>query len=118
MDMVIMNLWEAFFSNPKTDTQAGTLPDDVQEIKVSAKIKERIVPEKFRADVEALKNYVGESAFKPNSVITLKLSELLTIIPRERKRSDAYKSLVEYLAQEQRIVLNILSRKKNYEEKQ
>ena len=69
-----------------------------------------IVPDKFKEDIEALETYIGrklESGF----CIKVDLSELLTVIPRERKRTDAYNTLVQYLKDEFGIDLIINSKK-------
>lgn len=69
-----------------------------------------IVPSEFREDVDNLKNYVGENNWKPGLEISLFLSELLDICPRERKRSDSYRKLIAYLDEEQQIKLIIKRR--------
>lgn len=66
-----------------------------------------IVPEKFREDVSALTNYVGEAGFKSGLSIEVSLNELLGIVPRQRKRTDAYDTLVKYLKDELNITLTI-----------
>lgn len=66
-----------------------------------------IVPEKFREDVAALTAYVGEKRFKEGLTIEVSLSELLGIVPRNRRRSDAYDSLAKYLKSELDITLTI-----------
>ena len=70
-----------------------------------------IVPEKFREDVAALTKYVGEARFKSGLTIEVTLAELLGIVPRKRKRTDAYSSLVKYLKDECDITLTIKSSK-------
>ena len=69
-----------------------------------------IVPSQFNDDVERLKDYVGAEYWKSGLVIELYLQELLSICPRDRKRSDAYKKLIDYLADEQNITLIIKSK--------
>ncbi len=108
-------LRQAFFSQIKTEGLGNPLPEK-REIRISAETTGRIIPQKYQSDVESLRNYVGAENFKLGSVLSIKLSELLTVIPRERRRIDAYKGLVQYLANEQGIILNITSRKtKKYE---
>lgn len=70
-----------------------------------------IVPEKFREDVAALKNYMGEAQFKNGLNIEVSLAELLDIVPRQRRRTDAYDSLAKYLKSELDITLTIKSQK-------
>ena len=52
---------------------------------------------------------------KSGLCIELELSELLEILPRERRRKDAYDKLVKFLAEEMKITLTIKSR--NYDNK-
>ena len=69
-----------------------------------------IVPDKFRKDIEALEDYTGRK-LESGLCIKVDLSELLTVIPRERKRTDAYNTLVQYLRDEFGIELIINSKK-------
>lgn len=75
-----------------------------------------IVPDTFKSDIENLKAYVGEDRWQRGLQISLSLQELLSICPRERKRSDAYGKLIQYLVDEWNINLIIL-KSKNYEKK-
>lgn len=70
-----------------------------------------IVPDKFRKDIEALEEYTGRK-LESGLCIRVGLSELLTIIPRERKRTDSYNTLVQYLKDEFGIDLIINSKKR------
>lgn len=81
--------------------EASAKPDDKQ-ITIT-----HIVPEKFRVDVKALTNYVGEVGFKSGLSIEVSLNELLSVVPRQRKRTDAYDTLVKYLKDELNITLTI-----------
>lgn len=74
--------------------------------------KPLIVPLQFRDDVEKLKTYVGDDNWKPGLTIELELRDLLTICPRERRRSDAFKKLIDYLKDEQKIELKIKTKKR------
>lgn len=69
-----------------------------------------IVPEKFRGDITALTKYVGEASFESGLCIEVSLFELLGIIPRKRKRKDAYAALIKYLKDERNITLIIKSK--------
>lgn len=71
-----------------------------------------IVPEKFREDINALVNYVGEASFKSGLCIEVSLSELLSVVPRKRRRTDAYDALVKYLKDERNITLTIKTTRK------
>lgn len=70
-----------------------------------------IIPEKFREDIAALTDYIGEERFKSGLTIEVSLSELLGIVPRNRRRTDAYDSLAKYLKSELGITLTIKSQK-------
>ena len=72
-----------------------------------------IVPEKFREDIAALTKYVGEARFKSGLTIEVTLAELLNVVPRNRRRTDAYDSLSKYLKSELDITLTIKTSKKN-----
>ena len=75
--------------------------------------QENITPEKFKDDVEVLAGYIGEEHFISGLSIEVTLSELLAVIPRKRRRCEAYNSLVKYLREERNIILTIKSNKKN-----
>ena len=68
------------------------------------------VPEKYRKDIEALRQKYGD-AFKTGLCINLTLQEALSIMHRERKRIDAYSGLVSYLKKDWNITLTITSQK-------
>ena len=68
-----------------------------------------IIPEKFKDDVEQLESYCGVE-LKSGFCIEIELSELLEILPRERRRKDSYDKLVKFLEAEMNIKLIIKSR--------
>lgn len=68
------------------------------------------VPEKYRKDIEALRQKYGD-AFKTGFCINLTLQEALSVMPRDRKRVDSYAGLISYLKREQGITLTIKSQK-------
>lgn len=72
----------------------------------------QIIPVNFKDDVTALTNYIGKARFKSGLNIEISLSELLTIVPRSRQRSNAYNSLIKYLQDEQKITLTITNYKR------
>ena len=59
---------------------------------------EKIVKGKFIRDLEALRD--KGFSLTPGSKIVIGLQEILMICPRDRKRVDAYNSLVKYLNDE------------------
>ena len=96
-------------SESSLDRQENTAPDVIVK-KVS------ITPEKFKDDVEALVKYIGEEHFISGLGIEVTLGELLAVIPRKRRRCEAYNSLVKYLREERNILLTIKTNKKNGKE--
>lgn len=73
-----------------------------------------VIPEKFKDDIRKLFEFIGqdaESSCFSGFCITLSLKEILRLLPRERKRTDAYDSLVRFLKEEMGISLNIKSQK-------
>ena len=96
-------------SESSLDRQENTAPDVIVQ-KVS------ITPEKFKDDVEALVKYIGEEHFISGLSIEVTLSELLAVIPRKRRRTEAYNALVNYLREERNIILTIKTNKKNGKE--
>ncbi|WP_018669134.1 hypothetical protein [Bacteroides gallinarum] len=77
---------------------------------VTEKKDSKPIPDKYEKDVEALRNKYG-AAFKTGLCIELTLQEALSIMPRERRRIDAYAGLISYLKREQGITLTIKSQK-------
>ena len=104
--MLIKTLYNLFCGS---ESQKGRLdsipPSEIVEKENTAVI----IPEKFKDDVERLCNYCGVE-LRSGLCIELELSELLEILPRERRRKDAYDKLVKFLADEMNIKLNIKSR--------
>lgn len=70
-----------------------------------------IVPEKYREDIASLSAYIGEDRFKSGLTIEVTLAELLDVVPRKRRRTDAYDALRKYLRDECDITLTIKSSK-------
>lgn len=80
---------------------------DVIEEKTAIEIR---IPKKYQEDIESLKGiYQGD--FKTGLCINLTLQDALKILPRERKRVDAYRGLVSFLKEKMGIELNIKSQK-------
>ena len=63
----------------------------------------------FLSDIRALVDYFGP--LYQGMVIETDLQEMLSLCPRQRRRSDAYNSLVNYLGREHGVTLMI---KKKY----
>ena len=107
--MLIRNLYFLFCGSESQDRRSDCAPDVIEE-------KEHIViiPEKFKDDIQKLQDYCGVE-LRSGLCIELELSELLEILPRERRRKDSYDKLVKFLADEMNITLTIKSR--NYDNK-
>lgn len=65
--------------------------------------------EKYKTEIQALTEYFGEE-LKSGVCIEVELSQLLQIIPKERKRVDSYNGLVNHL-KTMGVTLKITSRK-------
>ena len=102
--MLIKNLYNLFCGSESQDGRSDCAPDVIEE-------KEHIViiPEKFKDDIQKLQDYCGVE-LRSGLCIEIELSELLEILPRERRRKDAYDKLVKFLADEMNIKLMIKSR--------
>lgn len=92
-----------------------SVPDRLEDVEPSVIVKKdsnpnQPIPEKYRKDVEALRNKYGD-AFKTGLCINLTLQEALSIMSRERRRIDSYSGLVSYLKKEWNITLIIKSQK-------
>ncbi len=75
-------------------------------------IIKHIISDKFRDDIERLSAYVGADRFESGLSIEVTLNELLCVIPRKRRRTDAYDALVKYLKDERNILLTIKNSRK------
>lgn len=84
----------------------GSAPDE----KCVATLQTDLTP--IEKDVMSLKQYVGEIGFKSGLCIDITLQDLLSVVPRKRRRTDAYTALVRYLKDEWDITLTIKSNKK------
>ena len=68
------------------------------------------IPEKFKKDVEALRGKYGD-AFETGLCISITLQDALSIMPRERRRIDAYRGLLSFLKSKLGIIISITSQK-------
>lgn len=67
--------------------------------------------EKYRKDIVALEERYGKLSTQTGLSINLTLREALTLMPRNRRRIDAYEGLRNYLKREYGIELTIKSQK-------
>lgn len=63
----------------------------------------------FAADVKALSDY--NNGLKSGDVIRMTLQKALSVMPRKRPRTDAYKALAKWLSEEKNVELVITSNK-------
>ena len=80
------------------------------DVTLEEKTAEMKIPKKYKEDIESLKRIYQED-FKTGFCISLTLQEALRVIPRERKRIDAYQGLVSFLRKKMKINLIITSQK-------
>lgn len=106
MKDIFLDFLQKLFGDERQITVEKTMPQIIS--------KTTIIPLQYRDDIENLKTYVGEENWKAGLEISLYLSELLSICPRERRRSDSYRKLIAYLDDELNIKLTI-KRRSNYE---
>ena len=102
--MLIKNLFSLFGGSHQEGRSDNALPNVIEE-----KESKVIIPEKFKDDVEQLESYCGVE-LRSGLCIEIELSELLEILPRERRRKDSYDKLVKFLAEEMNVQLTIKSR--------
>ena len=91
---------------PMPNRQDTCTAPDVTEKAVSSEP----IPEKYQRDIDALRQKYGD-AFKTGLCINLTLQEALSIMPRERRRIDAYFGLISCLKKEWDMTLSIKSQK-------
>ena len=101
--MLIKNLYNLFCGSESQDGRSDCAPDVID------KSTQVIIPEKFKDDIQRLISYCGVELIG-GLCIEIELSELLEILPRERRRKDSYDKLVKFLAEEMNVQLTIKSR--------
>lgn len=69
------------------------------------------IPEKYKKDIAALQEKYGSLSSLSGLSISLTLKEALEIMPRNRRRVDAYDGLKSYLKKQYGITLTIKSQK-------
>lgn len=89
---------------------SNRLENDAVPSVIVTKDSNRPIPEKYKKDVASLRSKYGY-AFKTGFCINLTLQEALSIMPRERRRTDSYRGLQSYLKRELDITLSITSQK-------
>ena len=102
--MLIKNLF-SLFGGSHQDGRSDCAPDVIEE-----KEHKVIIPEKFKDDIQKLQDYCGVE-LRSGLCIEIELSELLEILPRERRRKVVYTGLARYLKSEYGATLKITSNK-------
>lgn len=100
---MLANLIHSFFGGFQGDSSKPSVATCQEDNPKTSK------PEKYKSEIQALTDYFGE--LKSGVCIEIELSDLLQIIPKERKRVDSYSGLVKYLKENRDITLKITSRK-------
>lgn len=92
-----------------SNRQVYAAPDVIEKSSIPSKP----IPSKYEKDIEALKEKYGKELFSSTGlcIISMTLQEALSIMPRERRRIDAYRGLVSYLEKNWKIELKITSQK-------
>ena len=102
----IMNL---FFGGPPEESPERQVGEKASGPDVNEKTRSKY-NEKYEQDITALKEKFGNS-FITGLCIRITLKEALGMMPRNRKRGDAYDGLTKYLQNEFGITLTIYSQK-------
>ena len=104
------NLLEALFgSNARLDLveqHQVAVPAGDKEERLNSR---RIEKKQYEEEVSILASHFG--GLQAGTGLCITLQELLALIPRQRKRRDAYRRLVSYLSDTYNIELKINSRK-------
>ena len=69
------------------------------------------IPEKYKKDIATLQEKYGSLSSLTGLSISLTLKEAIKIMPRNRRRVDAYEGLKNYLKKQYGITLTIKSQK-------
>ena len=78
--MLIKTLYNLFCGSESQDGRSDCAPDVIEE-----KEHKVIIPEKFKDDIQRLISYCGVE-LRSGLCIEIELSELLEILPRERRK--------------------------------
>ncbi len=76
-----------------------------------------VIPAKFQSDVKALCDYAGIVEMTRGMEIKMTLQEILSIIPKSRRRIESYNSLVSFLSDEMGVTLELTSKKSKNNER-
>lgn len=88
-----------------------TTPNRLENDAAPSVIVKKDSTEKYQKDIAALEERYGKLSTQTGLSINLTLKEASLMMPRNRKRIDAYAGLVSYLKREYGIILTIKSQK-------
>lgn len=97
------NLWQIVFG----DGNNSTIPNRQEEKTIPD--EERVIVNQADPEISLLVSKYGP--LEKGLMIEISLQEILKLIPRQRKRADAYNSLAKRLKAEYEVCLRITSRK-------
>lgn len=106
--MILENLHKILSDTSPKMEMSGRLDNSIPSPNEIGKEGITAIPNKYKADIEALEAKYGKMV--EGLIIETTLQELLTVCERERKRIDAYYSLVSFLGKHG-ITLTIKSQK-------
>ena len=106
-------MFEYMFSLVTDEFAVVSQGQEISPSKEQSKV-EKVVRGKFLRDLEALRD--SGYSLSSGSKIEITLQEILMVCPRDRKRVDAYNSLVKYLHDEFDCSLYITSQKTKKED--
>ena len=106
--MLVMNLFKTLFGSREIFDSREQSAD--AHVTANNSTKEMVIPMRFQQDVQTLKEMYGDR-FLSGLCIELSLHDALSLLPRDRKRTDAYKTLQAWLSDTLNINLVITSRK-------
>lgn len=89
----------------------STTPNRLEKDAVPSVIAKKDSTGKYQKDIAALEEKYGKLSTQTGLSINLTLKEALALMPRGRKRIDAYTGLMSYLKREYGITLTIKSQK-------
>ncbi len=107
--MLLMNLFKTLFGEREFFGNHEQSSADTH-VTANSSTQEMTVPMRFQQDVQTLKEMYGDR-FLSGLCIELTLQDALSVLPRDRRRSDAYRTLQAWLSDTLNIDLVIYSRK-------
>lgn len=85
--------------------------NDGANVEENHQVIKTIIPKEYEGDIKALCDYAGITELKRGMVIKMTLQEILSIIPKTRRRIESYKLLIGFLREELGVALELKSKK-------